>query len=167
NNALSGAIDVASIPVSDIERVEVVRGPMSALYGGHAMGGVINFITVIPDEPVSELRFGLGNMGQHRYGLLLRRRLAPEGWGSAFSWRRRDRDGYPDSDWAVATAAPGVGMPGVNGAIPTRGRDGSPAWLLGYKGERPSHTTQVNLSADRPLAGGGRIRAGVTVSSYE
>src|SRR5690606_22042136 len=32
NNALSGAIDVASIPVSDIERVEVVRGPMSALY---------------------------------------------------------------------------------------------------------------------------------------
>ena len=32
NNALSGAIDVASIPVADIERVEVVRGPMSALY---------------------------------------------------------------------------------------------------------------------------------------
>lgn len=167
NNALSGAIDVASVPVSDIERVEVVRGPMSALYGGHAMGGVINYITIIPDEPVSELRIGLGNMGQHRYGMLLRRRLAPDGWGFSFSWNRRDSDGYPDSDWAVANAAPGAGMPGVTGAVPTRGRDGQPAWLLGYKGERPWHTTQVNLAADRPVADGGRIRAGLTLSSYD
>jgi len=167
NNALSGAIDVASIPVSDIERVEVVRGPMSALYGGHAMGGVINYITVIPDEPVSELRFGLGNMGQHRYGLVLRRRFDPQGWGVSLSWNRRDSDGYPDSDWVVATAAPGAGAPGVTGAVPTRGRDGSPAWLLGYKGERPWHTSQLNIAADRPVAGGGRIRAGATLSSYE
>jgi outer membrane receptor for ferrienterochelin and colicins len=32
-------------PVSMIERIEVVRGPMSALYGSEAMGGVINIIT--------------------------------------------------------------------------------------------------------------------------
>lgn len=167
NNALSGAIDVASIPVSDIERVEVVRGPMSALYGGHAMGGVINYITVIPDEPVSELRVGVGNMGQHRYGLVLRRRFDPEGWGVSFSWNRRDSEGYPDSDWVVANASPGAGMPGVTGAVPTRGRDGSPAWLLGYKGERPWHTSQAGIAADRPVADGGRIRMGATLSSYQ
>ncbi len=33
------------VPVSAIERIEVVRGPMSALYGSEAMGGVINIIT--------------------------------------------------------------------------------------------------------------------------
>jgi outer membrane receptor for ferrienterochelin and colicins len=33
------------VPTSAIERVEVVRGPMSALYGSEAMGGVINIIT--------------------------------------------------------------------------------------------------------------------------
>src|SRR5690606_41846645 len=121
----------------------------------------------MPDEPVSGLRVGIGTMGQDRSGLLLRRRLAPQGWGRSFSFNRRDSDGYPDSDWAVATAAPGPGMPGVTGAVPTQGRDGTPAWLLGYKGERPWHTTQVNLAADRPLAGGGRIRAGLTVSSYD
>jgi iron complex outermembrane receptor protein len=167
NNALSGAIDVASIPVSEIERVEVVRGPMSALYGGHAMGGVINYITVIPDAPVSELRIGIGNMGQHRYGLLLRRRFDPQGWGVSFSWNRRDSDGYPDSDWVVVNASPGAGTPGVTGAVPTRGRDGSPAWLLGYKGERPWHTSQASLAADRPVVDGGRIRVGATLSSYQ
>ena len=32
-------------PLSAIERIEVVRGPMSTLYGSDAMGGVINVIT--------------------------------------------------------------------------------------------------------------------------
>lgn len=38
-------------PVSQIERIEVIRGPMSTLYGSDAMGGVINIITrSIPNQ---------------------------------------------------------------------------------------------------------------------
>uniref|UniRef100_UPI0013C33B35 TonB-dependent receptor plug domain-containing protein n=1 Tax=Azohydromonas sediminis TaxID=2259674 RepID=UPI0013C33B35 len=33
------------IPMNDVERIEVVRGPLSALYGSEAMGGVVNVIT--------------------------------------------------------------------------------------------------------------------------
>ncbi len=46
----SGAIahsdfDLGWVPVEAIERIEVVRGPMSSLYGSEALGGVVNVIT--------------------------------------------------------------------------------------------------------------------------
>ncbi|MBI9103902.1 MAG: TonB-dependent receptor [Spirochaetales bacterium] len=45
NSAQGGGVDLATINPDDIERVEVVRGGASALYGENAMGGVINIIT--------------------------------------------------------------------------------------------------------------------------
>ncbi|SCZ67023.1 TonB-dependent receptor plug domain-containing protein [Thiohalomonas denitrificans] len=44
----SGSV-ITNIQVEDIERIEIVRGPMSALYGSDAMGGVINIITAKPE----------------------------------------------------------------------------------------------------------------------
>jgi outer membrane receptor for ferrienterochelin and colicins len=38
------------LPVSAIERVEIIRGPMSALYGSEALGGVLNIITKKPTD---------------------------------------------------------------------------------------------------------------------
>ena len=37
--------DFANLPVSNIERVEILRGPQSTLYGSDAMAGVINIFT--------------------------------------------------------------------------------------------------------------------------
>ena len=44
-NQAGGAFDLAGLLVSDVERIEVVRGPASALYGSDAMAGVIHIIT--------------------------------------------------------------------------------------------------------------------------
>jgi vitamin B12 transporter len=45
NGNPAGTTNLAKIPVEDIERVEIVKGPASVLYGSSAMGGVINIIT--------------------------------------------------------------------------------------------------------------------------
>lgn len=42
---INGAIDLTRIRVAEIERVEIVRGATSALYGSDALGGVVNIIT--------------------------------------------------------------------------------------------------------------------------
>lgn len=45
SNGTDGGKQIALPPLAMIERIEVIRGPMSSLYGSDAMGGVINFIT--------------------------------------------------------------------------------------------------------------------------
>ncbi|GGJ90819.1 ligand-gated channel protein [Pseudomonas matsuisoli] len=44
-NGSDGGKQIALPPLSMIERIEVIRGPMSSLYGSEAMGGVVNIIT--------------------------------------------------------------------------------------------------------------------------
>lgn len=44
-NGTDGGKQIGLPPLSMIERIEVIRGPMSSLYGSDAMGGVVNIIT--------------------------------------------------------------------------------------------------------------------------
>lgn len=44
-NAFGGGFDFAALPASGVERIEVVRGPQSALFGGDAIGGVVHVVT--------------------------------------------------------------------------------------------------------------------------
>ncbi|MGD8780596.1 MAG: TonB-dependent receptor [Ignavibacteria bacterium] len=45
NNAQDGSVDLSSIPLDAVEKIEVVKGGNSAMYGSDAVGGVINIIT--------------------------------------------------------------------------------------------------------------------------
>lgn len=48
----AGVVDLSRIVVNNIKRVEIVKGPVSCLYGSDAIGGVINIIT----EDVGKLK---------------------------------------------------------------------------------------------------------------
>jgi len=45
NGRPAGATNLATLLTDNIERIEVLKGPASSLYGGEAMGGVVNIIT--------------------------------------------------------------------------------------------------------------------------
>ncbi len=56
-----GEIDYEQLPILDVERVEVVKGSQSALYGSSAMGGVVNVITTpIDPRPENAMRLYYG-----------------------------------------------------------------------------------------------------------
>ena len=63
NLASEAAVDLSSIPVENVERIEVYRGYIPARFAGAAMGGVINIITKKPTEPGGSASFGAGSFG--------------------------------------------------------------------------------------------------------
>ncbi len=54
----AGTLDLGRLTTANIERVEVVRGPTSSLYGSEALAGVVNFITGAPPLPRRRTRAG-------------------------------------------------------------------------------------------------------------
>jgi vitamin B12 transporter len=83
-----------NIDPAQIERIEVVRGPRSALYGSDAIGGVINVITRQPEEGLRwETGVGAGNEGARSARASLQ---GSEGrFRGALSVSRFQADGYP------------------------------------------------------------------------
>jgi outer membrane receptor for ferrienterochelin and colicins len=80
---VGGAIDLTAIPIGDIDRIEVVAGPTSALYGSAALGGVVNILTAPPrNEGPSgrgraEVRSRSGLVLQGNAAYLMKRELTP------------------------------------------------------------------------------------------
>jgi vitamin B12 transporter len=69
-NQRGGSVDLSTIPLDRIERVEIVRGPLSAFYGSEAMAGAINFITKSGSMDPSFRLLGEGGRFDYFKGLL-------------------------------------------------------------------------------------------------
>jgi len=56
------SVDLSTLPIQNVERVEVMRGPFSALYGSSALGGVINIVT--RSSPQTSVSARVGSFGE-------------------------------------------------------------------------------------------------------
>jgi iron complex outermembrane receptor protein len=66
NDGINGAVNWSMVTTDTVERVEVVPGPMSALYGSGAMGGVINIITRTAEaSSETKLKGGYGSLNTY------------------------------------------------------------------------------------------------------
>lgn len=105
NDAQNGQFDLSNLPLSrdEIERIEVLRGGASALYGADAMGGVIHIITRSPArEPRATVASSFGRFGTQEYSLSHLWKPGPLGYGLFAS--RGISDGFrPNSDYHAWT----------------------------------------------------------------
>ncbi len=74
-NYINGGVFWETLPISlnDIERIEIIRGPSTAMYGPNAMSGVINIVTVNPkDEQITangSAQYGSQNTGLYNFAI--------------------------------------------------------------------------------------------------
>ena len=95
NSPSLGLADVGKIPLNSIERIEVIKGSGSLLYGSGAMGGVVNIITKRPDRDKMDLKVGAGYGSQDTYRLWAEQGMfATDNFGYYLTANRTETDGF-------------------------------------------------------------------------
>ena len=118
----SRLFNLANLPLDNVERIEIIRGPQSSLYGSDALGGVISIITKKGQrEPSSTLEAEGGSFGTARFGASRSGQLGDIDYSVAVSQAHTDgvsaadrRDGNREKDGNDVT-----GFAGQVGYTPT------------------------------------------------
>src|SRR5262245_11332546 len=67
NSPTAGGFDLSDLAIDQIERIEIIRGPQSTLYGADAIGGIVHIITKRGQGPFSAYASGeVGNYDTYR-----------------------------------------------------------------------------------------------------
>ncbi len=113
NDPFGGWVYWTRVPMESADRIEVVDGSTSSLYGNYAMGGVINIISSRPTRRTGEVRAQYGNLNTPKvdfFGSDVMGKLGVALEGSLF-----DTEGYP----IVAETDASIGEPG-RGRVDTK-----------------------------------------------
>lgn len=142
NTVRTGGVNFGVMDMDNAERVEVVRGAFSSLYGGNALGGVINLITPIPKRREVGFRIGLGAgaIPQNQQAINYSDRFGKLALSVGYS--RVDNDSYI-GDYVVKSPVAGTPGAAVTGATATTTAQGAAGYLVGHKGKRPFGQTDV------------------------
>lgn len=127
---VNGAFDFGGFDLADIERIEVLSGPQSSLWGSDAIGGVIAFTTREPDGLAADLeagsfgtrrgRLAVGTVGDGRALGAWVSHVMSDGISAADA-----RDGASERDGLTSTT---VGVRGRYAVSPSVSVDGSLRW---------------------------------------
>lgn len=144
NDAYTGGLEWSMLALDSIERIEVVRGAASALYGGNAMGGVINIISKTPDQLKCNAGVGYGSHDTLRYQVGLGHRL----WDKLslrIGYEEETTDGYETTP-VVRKISSGDGN--VAGGYPMNDKYGQATrWVVGDKGANRAERRNLNAKS--------------------
>lgn len=163
---VNGAFDFSGTELSDIERIEVLSGPQSSLWGSDAIGGVIAFTTRDLDGFGADLEAGsyetlrgrlAGGVATEQYGF--------GAWVSHFDTdgisAADEADGNTEADGFTTTT---VGAKGRYAFTPALSVDGSVRWtdsdadLDGYPAPAYALADTLDTQSSEQWSGFGRLR---------
>jgi vitamin B12 transporter len=160
NNPFLSGFDWGRFSTAGVEKIEIVRGPFSAIYGSDAVSGVVNIITD-PHRPFISADFQAGQNGLLNgrvSGAVLR-----EGWRLHGAIEQRTDDGFEvNDDMTQSTALLGaqrvVGRLSVGGRLRWNRYDVGTPWSVNadgtafeLRGERREEGDELELAL--PLSG--------------
>jgi len=144
NDAYTGGLEWGMLPVDNIERIEVIRGAASALFGGNAMGGVINIITKTPEKLEASATGGYGTDNTRHYRVSVGDRFSDK-FSLRIGYEGESTDGYPTTP-VQSTIKSGTGT--ESGGYPMNDKYGEPTkWVVGDKGDNSAEKRNINAKA--------------------
>lgn len=179
NNTRGGSFDLASLNLFDVERVEIVRGPQSSIYGSDGLAGVINVIS--PAGGGALAASVEGEAGGDDFTRASVRVSGPAGPGgfSAQVTSRDDGEAVPGSTYEADTASARLRLApagGLGGNLYLRWADtegtsfpdqsGGPEYAA-WRGLDRRSAEDLSVGADFRWALGGRLALEGLVSRYD
>lgn len=97
----SGSLDIMQIPPLDLRQVEYIKGSASTLYGGGAIGGLVNLLTKRADKNETLLHLNVSHIGAKDFNAFVARNMGKFGFTNLASFHLHsaydaDKDGYSD-----------------------------------------------------------------------
>ena len=170
NNGYDGSVSFTGLSTENIEKIEVVQGPFSSLYGGNAMGGVVNIITKMPEKREFTLISGYGsawNRGQslddmQKYYLSYGDKLTDK-FRLLFDYGYKATNGY--SKWLnVQSTKPTAG---ITGWSYTSDNQGNTRYLIGDKGDNTWWDDNIGIKARYDLTQESKLGVSFTRIRYK
>ncbi len=170
NSAYTGEVQWGGLSPEDAERIEVVKGPFSSLYGGYAMGGVVNVITKMPGKSEFTLKTGYGSSWDRGDAMDDMRKFYLS-YGDKFkdkfslfaSYGYKATNGYP-SDFNVQSSQPTAG---ITGWSYTTDNQGNTRYLISDKGDNRWWDDNVTLKAGYDFSKTSKINLSFMRTRYE
>ncbi|MGQ9570907.1 MAG: TonB-dependent receptor [Thermodesulfovibrionales bacterium] len=170
NNAYYGGVQFGGLSPEDIEKIEVVKGPFSSLYGGYAMGGVVNIITKMPEKREFVFKTGYGSSWDRGEGLDDLRKFCLS-YGDRFkdklsvflSYGYKATNGYP-SDFNVQSSKP---TSGITGWSYTTNNEGATRYLIRDKGDNRWWDDDITVKAGYDFSQTSKINLSFMRTRYE
>lgn len=144
NDGYSAGVTWSQLGVSNVEKIEITRGPASALYGGHALGGAVNIITKKPAGREGHITLGTGSDNTRKMTMSYGDTFSDK-FGIRIGYEQEKTDGYATGlvRRTVTSTQPSGAL--LNGGEATKSTAGADQVIVGDTGRNWAERKNVNL----------------------